>query len=125
MTTVAQAIAAISGLPSGTLAQHVAELPGATGSTIAEALAAYSGLPSATLPQHIGTSPVPQQEQHGVAIRRHYVPSFKQGQSQNWFKINRAKMLDEEDDEVAIMASISAIFASAGLEIEEVEYANA
>ena len=61
----------------------------------------------------------------GGAARRHYVPSFKLGQSQNWFKINRAKMLDEDDDEVAIMASISVIFASAGLEIEEVEYANA
>jgi hypothetical protein len=125
MTTVAQALAALSGLPSGTFPQHAAELPGATGATIAEALAAYSGLTSATLPQHVGSGPVPQQEQHAGTAHRHYVPSFKKEQSQNWFKINRAKMLDEDDDEVAIMASISVIFASAGLEIEEVEYANA
>jgi hypothetical protein len=125
MTTVAQALAALSGLPSGTFSQHVAELPGATGATIAEALAAYSRLPSATLPEHVGSSPVPQQEQHAGTVRRHYVPAFKKRQSQNWFKINRAKMLYEDDDKVAIMASISVILASAGLEIEEVEYANA
>jgi hypothetical protein len=59
------------------------------------------------------------------ANRRNYAPSFKQGQSQNWFKVNRARMLEDDDDDVAIMASVSIILASVGSDSEEVEYANA
>lgn len=53
MTTIAERIVAISGLPTGTVTVHLLAFPGSSGSTVADRIRTRSMLPSATVAAHL------------------------------------------------------------------------